>query len=130
MTDLSDVKSLQRKFGRAIARQRELAGLTRAEVAARLGVDASTFYRIESGGSAVGVDTMIRLADMFQCGFAELLWSEGDEFEKCFADIFALNQSLPEDKRPVFLHFLQEIVQRLFAPAAAKQSGESPHAAE
>lgn len=51
---------------------RERTGLTRAQLADRLGVDSSTVCKWESGDNRPTVDTLFRLAEFFHCPVDDL----------------------------------------------------------
>ena len=51
---------------------REQAGLTKTQLADRLGVDLSTVCKWESGVNKPTADGLLRLADLFGCTIDEL----------------------------------------------------------
>ncbi|WP_322862037.1 helix-turn-helix domain-containing protein [Aeromonas allosaccharophila] len=72
MTDIT-IKQLAKTVGRAIARQRQQAGLTQEQVAEHLDIGMEAVSRMERG---VVVPTIVRLAELaqlFECELADFL---------------------------------------------------------
>ncbi len=56
------------EFGRLVRLAREAAGLSRADLAAQVGLDPSHLYRIESGGRRPSRESALALAEALQIG--------------------------------------------------------------
>lgn len=60
-------------IGRAIAKYRQAAGLTQAQLAEMLGVGNDAISRMERGTTVPSVMRLIELADIFDCELADLV---------------------------------------------------------
>jgi transcriptional regulator with XRE-family HTH domain len=60
-------------FGRRVAKLREAAGLTQAEVAERIGMSRSSVANIEGGRQPVYLDMVPILARALRCRIVDLL---------------------------------------------------------
>jgi transcriptional regulator with XRE-family HTH domain len=69
----TDIERLAGVVGRAIARNRVAAGLTQEQVAEQLGIGNEAVSRIERGVVMPNVARLMELADVFDCGIADLL---------------------------------------------------------
>lgn len=72
MQETSD-KLVSQTIGRAIAKHRQLAGLTQAQVAEMLNISNEAVSRMERGTIMPTVARLIYLADIFGCETADLL---------------------------------------------------------
>lgn len=64
---------MERKM-KGLETKRRMAGLTIAQLAKKSGVSAPTIVKIEAGRiGSVRVDTLMKLAEVFGCSFAELV---------------------------------------------------------
>ncbi len=59
-----------------ITELRERAGMTKTQVADKLGVDISTVCKWETGVNKPTSDSLLKLADLFRCTTDELLGRE------------------------------------------------------
>ncbi|MFB2832581.1 helix-turn-helix domain-containing protein [Aeromonas jandaei] len=69
MTSINS-EELAKSVGKAIGRQRQLAGLTQEKVAERLRIGMEAVSRMERG---LVVPTVVRLAQLFGCELADFL---------------------------------------------------------
>lgn len=60
-------------ISRAIKRLRNNAGLTQVELAERIGISQGSLSAYESGKDIPSVNTLIRMADVFNCTLDELV---------------------------------------------------------
>lgn len=60
-------------ISRAIKRLRNDAGLTQVELAERIGISQGSLSAYESGKDIPSVNTLIRMADVFNCTLDELV---------------------------------------------------------
>ncbi|MFE2019901.1 helix-turn-helix domain-containing protein [Streptomyces sp. NPDC059499] len=63
----------RRAIGDRIRTARHAAGLTQEETALRIGMDRSTYNRIEMGHSAALIDSLILIADALGVDLADLV---------------------------------------------------------
>jgi DNA-binding XRE family transcriptional regulator len=68
-----DRSALHRKFCENVRARREKLGLTQQQIALKMGITVPTFYQIESGRHAPGIDAIGRVADALECSAADLL---------------------------------------------------------
>jgi transcriptional regulator with XRE-family HTH domain len=73
MTDLERARSDKEKFAHNLKALRLRRGLARAALARRADVGTDTLLRIESGGRAPRLDTLLKLADALEVRPEELL---------------------------------------------------------
>ncbi|HHQ4530563.1 TPA: helix-turn-helix domain-containing protein [Aeromonas hydrophila] len=64
---------LAKRVGKAIARQRQLAGLTQEQVAEHLDIGMAAISRMERGLVVPTIVRLAELADLFGCELADLL---------------------------------------------------------
>ncbi|OPK50400.1 hypothetical protein B5G54_03765, partial [Ralstonia solanacearum] len=64
---------LNKIVGRLIAKKREALNLTQEEMAHRMNLGTEGYARLERGITPVTVSRLVKLADIFQCGVAELV---------------------------------------------------------
>lgn len=64
---------LNKIVGRLIAKKREALNLTQEEIAHRMNLGTEGYARLERGITPVTVSRLVKLADIFQCGVAELV---------------------------------------------------------
>ncbi|MGN0589829.1 MAG: helix-turn-helix transcriptional regulator [Ruminiclostridium sp.] len=60
-------------ISRAIKRLRNNAGLTQVELAERIGISQGSLSSYENGKDIPSVNTLIRMADVFNCTLDELV---------------------------------------------------------
>jgi transcriptional regulator with XRE-family HTH domain len=80
-SDASDVQSLtvmperlRRAFGSRITLLRRRRGWSQRHLADRLGKNTSTVCRYETGASEPGLETLLRLAEVFEMDLARLVY--------------------------------------------------------
>ncbi|WP_227430849.1 helix-turn-helix domain-containing protein [Psychrobacter sp. I-STPA6b] len=102
---------LSRNIGRAIAKNRQLAGLTQAQVAEYLEISNDAVSRMERGKIMPTVARLMQMADIFGCETADLLTQ---------SSVLALDQSrriqqllaqLDEKERVQLLEIVETMVQ-------------------
>jgi transcriptional regulator with XRE-family HTH domain len=70
---MKPLKTLERRLGERIARQRQLVGLTQAELAEKVEVQPETISRIENGKRGLSLRLMVLLAESLDLALHELL---------------------------------------------------------
>lgn len=92
-----------REIGQRLKAYRRGAGLSSEEVAERLGVSRAAVYRIE-GGAVVKIETLERLAELFNTSVASLL-GVGVEYYSSALAYFERMRQLETEAEQVVAHF-------------------------
>lgn len=97
-------------IGKTIAKYRQAAGLTQAQVAEILDISNDAVSRMERGGIMPTVARLIKLAEIFQCEVSDLL-TESSPLAGDQAKRFALLlKDLEEDERMELMAIVERIV--------------------
>lgn len=70
---MKNLKTLEGRLGERIARQRQLVGLTQAELAEKVEVQPETISRIENGRRGMSLGLMVLLSESLDLELHELL---------------------------------------------------------
>lgn len=103
-------RELGRNIGKAIAKYRQTAGLTQAQVAEILDISNDAVSRMERGGIMPTVARLIKLAEIFHCDVTDLL-TESSPLPNDQAKRFALLlKDLDEDERMELMAIVERMV--------------------
>lgn len=103
-------KSLEGKIGRAIARARQAAGLTQAQVAEKLGISNDAVSRMERGAIMPTVARLIELSEIFHCEAAELLTGSSPLLRDQLRYMDRLLADFDEEERGRLLDTFEKII--------------------
>ncbi|BBS18085.1 helix-turn-helix domain-containing protein [Aeromonas veronii] len=115
MTDIN-IKQLAKTVGRAIARQRQQAGLTQEQVAEHLDIGMEAVSRMERG---IVVPTVVRLAELaqlFDCELADFLRETSNRPTEQGIVLSQQLARLDDADRTLLLETLERLVERLARP--------------
>ena len=116
MTDINP-KQLAKTVGRAIARQRQHAGLTQEQVAEHLNIGMEAVSRMERG---IVVPTVIRLAELaqlFNCELADFLRETSNRPTEQGIVLSQQLARLDDADRTLLLETVERLVERLARPS-------------
>ena len=115
MTDIN-LEQLAKAVGRAIARQRQQAGLTQEQVAEHLNIGMEAVSRMERG---IVVPTVVRLAELAQLFGCELADFLREASNRPIEQGIVLSQQLArldDADRTLLLETVERLVERLARP--------------
>ena len=118
MTDINP-KQLAKTVGRAIARQRQHAGLTQEQVAEHLNIGMEAVSRMERG---IVVPTVIRLAELaqlFNCELADFLRETSNRPTEQGIVLSQQLARLDAADRLLLLETVERLVDRLAEPSSS-----------
>ena len=118
MTDINP-KQLAKTAGRAIARQRQHAGLTQEQVAEHLNIGMEAVSRMERG---IVVPTVIRLAELaqlFHCELADFLRETSNRPTEQGIVLSQQLARLDDADRLLLLETVERLVNRLAEPCSS-----------
>ena len=118
MTDINP-EQLAKAVGRAIARQRQHAGLTQEQVAEHLNIGMEAVSRMERG---IVVPTVIRLAELaqlFHCELADLLRETSNRPTEQGIVLSQQLARLDDADRLLLLETVERLVDRLAEPKSS-----------
>lgn len=102
-------EDLARKVGRAIARERKIAGYTQARVGDALGLEKETISRIETGVIVPSIHRLAQFADLFRCPLSALFGEYRGGGAEDAGAIAQLVAGLPQDDRRAILRIISEV---------------------
>lgn len=105
--------STARVLGRAIAKKRMECGMTQEDVAERLQIGYEAVSRIERGTVSPNLDRLFELADIFNCGVAELVTESSRRSLDQAHHIANLLQQLSEGDRQLVVEIVEKLAGRL-----------------
>lgn len=111
-----NTKELAQSVGKAIARQRQQAGLTQEAVAEQLGIGMEAISRMERG---IVVPTVLRLAELaqlFGCGLADFLRETSPRPTEQGIVLSQKLARLDSADRALLLETVDRLVERLARP--------------
>jgi transcriptional regulator with XRE-family HTH domain len=115
MTDIN-LEQLAKAVGRAIARQRQQAGLTQEQVAEHLDIGMEAVSRMERG---IVVPTVVRLAELaqlFDCELADFLRETSNRPTEQGIVLSQQLARLDDADRTLLLDTVERLVERLARP--------------
>ncbi|MBJ7592135.1 helix-turn-helix domain-containing protein [Aeromonas veronii] len=115
MTDIN-LEQLAKAVGRAIARQRQQAGLTQEQVAEHLSIGMEAVSRMERG---IVVQTVVRLAELaqlFDCELADFLRETSNRPTEQGIVLSQQLARLDDVDRTLLLETVERLVERLARP--------------
>lgn len=110
-----DEVELAKQVGRAVAARRQIAGLTQAEVADRLGVGQEAMSRLERGTVMPTLVRLARLADILAVPITTLLEESSPSTADVTGEVYRALQTLNESDRVWVKNMLTELCARLTA---------------
>ena len=116
MTDIN-LEQLAKAVGRAIARQRQQAGLTQEQVAEHLNIGMEAVSRMERG---IVVPTVVRLAELaqlFGCELADFLRETSNRPTEQGIVLSQQLARLDAADRTLLLETVERLVERLARPS-------------
>ena len=99
--------------GRAIAKQRVASGLTQEQVAEELGIGLEAVSRMERGVVIPTVVRLFELADIFECGAADLLTEASSRSSDQASHLNRLLSRLSAADRAMMLEVFERLSARL-----------------
>lgn len=103
-------KNLGKNVGRAIAKYRQSAKLTQAEVAEILNISIDAVSRMERGIIMPSVARLIELAEIFDCEAADLLTASSPRSQDQSQYLFRLLNQLNEQERWQLIHIIESMI--------------------
>lgn len=100
------------QIGKRIKAQREILGITREELAGKIGVSPRFCYDLEAGLKGMSVTTLYNLVDALGISADYLLFGESEEHRGCAAGI-SLIESCPPEKREYLIKIISNYLQAL-----------------
>lgn len=100
------------QMGKRIRTQREILGITREELAERIGVSPRFCYDLEMGLKGMSVTTLSNLVDTLGVSADYLLFGESAENQGCATGI-SLIESCPPEKREYLNKIISYYLQAL-----------------
>lgn len=101
---------LVKKVGKAIARQRKLAGLTQAQVSRELSIETETVSRLETGTISATLERLEQLGELFNCPVEIFFQEESEDVEGLAKNMVGMLQKLKADERKLLLNFVSEAI--------------------
>lgn len=101
---------LAKSIGRAIAKYRQNAGLTQAQVAEILNISNEAVSRMERGSIMPTVARLIQLANIFACEAADLLTESSNLVADQSKRLAILLSTLNESERSALLDIIESVV--------------------
>ena len=115
MTDIN-LEQLAKAVGRAIARQRQQAGLTQEQVAEHLSIGMEAVSRMERGIVAPTVVRLAELAQLFDCELADFLRETSNRPTEQGIVLSQQLARLDDVDRTLLLETVERLVERLARP--------------
>ncbi|MDP9154398.1 MAG: helix-turn-helix domain-containing protein [Pseudomonadota bacterium] len=109
----TDMDRLAEMVGRAIARNRIAASLTQEQVAEQLGIGNEAVSRIERGIVMPNVARLVELADIFNCGIADLLTEVSSRSSDQASYLTRLLTRLSSKDRELIVEMVERLTTRL-----------------
>ena len=106
--DEKDV-AFAKSFGKAIAHQRKLAGLTQVQLAVNIGIEKETLSRLENGQLSPMLARLRKLADAMGCPVGSFFLENGDNGTVQAETIADMLRGLPEEKRETLVRVVAEL---------------------
>lgn len=100
-------ETIKKKFGQSVTALRKKAGMTRADLAAKLGISAVTVGAYENGGREPSFEKMLAIADLFNVSLDELFGRDDEvlkqdllkyRYDRARRTIFLLGNSISTSK--------------------------------
>ena len=104
---------LAKRVGKAIARQRQLAGLTQEQVAERLEIGGAAISRMERGLVVPTIVRLAELAELFGCELADLLRETSNRPTEQGIVLSQQMAGLDDVDRKLLLNIITSLVSRL-----------------
>ena len=101
---------LVKKVGRAIARQRKLAGLTQAQVSRELGIETETVSRLETSAISATLERLEQLSELFNCPVEVFFQEENEDVEGLAKHIAGMLKALKAEEQKLLVKFVSEAV--------------------
>lgn len=108
-----DEDQLTKTIGKAIARYRQLNGLTQDELAERLEIGKEAVSRIERGIVMPTVARLIELAGIFQCEASDLLTVASNRSSDQARYLSQILARLDGDDRVIIVEMVEKLATRL-----------------
>jgi len=106
-------KDFIKLVGREIAKQRQHAGMTQSEVAARLKVEKETISRLETGVISPSLSRLHQLSAIFSCPVRHFFWQEKGSGEEQAEIIMEMLNTLPGPRRERLVRCVAQLVEAL-----------------
>lgn len=103
-------ETLGKIVGKAIAKYRQSAGFTQAQVAELLNMSIDAISRMERGIIMPSVARLIELADIFQCEAADLLTASSPRSQDQSQYLLHLLNQLNEQERTQLVNIIEAMI--------------------
>lgn len=113
-------QQLMKTVGRAIAKYRQAAGLTQAQLAEILGIGNDAVSRMERGNTVPTLLRLLELSEIFQCEMADLITESSNRSIDQARMLEQLLNQLKSEDRAELISLLQQMIRWKLANAPAR----------
>lgn len=113
-------QQLMKTVGRAIAKYRQAAGLTQAQLAEILGIGNDAVSRMERGNTVPTLLRLLELSEIFQCEMADLITESSNRSIDQARMLEQLLNQLNSEDRAELISLLQQMIRWKLANAPAR----------
>lgn len=103
-------QQITQTLGKTIAKYRQLAGLTQAELAEKLSIGIDAVSRMERGSITINVVCLFELADIFNCEVSDLLTEASPRTSDQILYLYNLLESLSFSERNELITLIKCLV--------------------
>lgn len=103
-------QQLMKTVGRAIAKYRQAAGLTQAQLAEILGIGNDAVSRMERGNTVPTLLRLLELSEIFQCEMADLITESSNRSIDQARMLEQLLNQLNSEDRAELISLLQQMI--------------------
>lgn len=107
---LDKYQPVMRAIGQAIAKYRQAAGLTQAQLAEILDIGNDAVSRMERGTTTPSVVRLLELAEIFQCEVADLLTDSSNRPLDQARQLERLLNQLDDEERAEFMMLIERLL--------------------